>query len=154
MKITSILSGTLVASVLFASSAAMAAPDRHAQPNVNIPKLEMRIDAGVKSGQLTQGEERQLRGELRSLAFAVKAAMNDHKVTKRERANLEGKEAALGKHISKLATNKVFIKKHDDRRAPPPPMKPGSDNKKPIDQHNGHQQSDNGHQVFNQHNQR
>lgn len=146
MKMTSIFSGALVASVLFASSAAMAAPQpNHNRVDVNMPKLEMRIDAGVKSGKLTQGEERVLRTELRQLGASVKAALKDHKVTKRERASLEGKEAALSKHITKLANNKEVVKKYegkrDDKRDEhrPAPAKPDQGKKVQFEQNNGHQ---------------
>ncbi|MGB3916392.1 hypothetical protein J9253_12045 [Thiothrix litoralis] len=114
MKATSIFSGALVASVLFASSAAMAAPQgNHNRIDVNIPKLDMRIDAGVKTGKLTSTEEHQLRTELRQLGVSIKAAMKDRQVSKWERNSLENKEAALNKHITKLTNNNVVVKKQD-----------------------------------------
>ena len=108
MKTASIFSSALVASVLFASSAAMAAP----QHNVNLPKLEMRIDAGVKSGKLTNVEERQLRTELLQLGKSIKAAMKNSQVSKWEYNSLENKETALSRHITSLANNKAVVKKH------------------------------------------
>ena len=112
MKKINLFSSALIAGVLFASSAAMAAPQGHFQRvDVNIPRLDMRIDAGVKSGKLTRTEERQLRTELRRLGSAVKLAKNDHQVTRIERDKLERKEAALNRHITKLANNKAVVKK-------------------------------------------
>ena len=115
MKTVSIFSSALVASVLFASSAAMAAPQHNNRVDVNLPKLEMRIDAGVKSGKLTNVEERQLRTELRQLGESIKAAMKNSQVSKWEYNSLENKETALSRHITSLANNKAVVKKHDDR---------------------------------------
>jgi hypothetical protein len=114
MKATSIFSGALVASVLFASSAAMAAPQgNHNRIDVNIPKLDMRIDAGVKTGKLTSTEEHQLRTELRQLRDSIKTAMKDREVSKWERRRLENKETALSKHIIQLTNNNVVVKQQE-----------------------------------------
>ena len=115
MKTVSIFSSALVASVLFASSAAMAAPQHHNRVDVNLPKLEMRIDAGVKSGKLTNVEERQLRTELLQLGKSIKAAMKNSQVSKWEYNSLENKETALSRHLPSLANNTAVVKKHDDR---------------------------------------
>ncbi len=115
-----LFSSALIAGALFTSSVAMAAPHaQHQRLDVNIAQLDMRIDAGVKSGKLTQSEERQVRNELRALGASVKAALKDHKVTKRERANVADQEVALNKLITKLSNNKVVVKKderHDGKR--------------------------------------
>ena len=115
-----LFSSALIAGALFTSSVAMAAPHaQHQRLDVNIAQLDMRIDAGVKSGKLTQSEERQVRKELRTLGTSVKAALKDHKVTKRERANVADQEVALNKLITKLSNNKVVVKKderHDGKR--------------------------------------
>ncbi len=129
MKKTALITGTLMAAI-FASSAAMAdAPRRPAPPaapghhnvapmfvNVNTNALEKRIDAGAKSGKLTNSEERTLRKELRRLAAAVKAAKQDHRITAWERSNLERKEAQLKRNISKLMNNRAVENRHDNRR--------------------------------------
>ncbi len=149
MKKTTVFSSALIAGVLFASSAAMAAP--HEQNNrldVNMPKLEMRIDAGVQSGKLTPTEERQLRTELRQLGSAVRSAMRDHKVSKRERNSLESKETTLSQHITKLANNKAVVKQHGDHRQAPP--KPDNGYKAPFEQgkdHNAPPKPDNGYKA-------
>lgn len=125
MKTSSIFSGVLVAGVLFASTAALAAPQPfHNRVDVNIPQLEMRIDAGIKSGKLTPTEAHQLRTELRQLGTSVKTAMKDRKITKWERTSLESKEAALNRHITKLSNNKSVVSKH--------PVKPGFDHRMPF----------------------
>ena len=115
-----IIASAMVASVLFASSA-MAAPGpdlRFAQHDrgyvgVNIGKADSRIDAGVRSGQLTQSEERQLRSELRALIDTIRTVTQDRKVTSKERALLERKEAQLHKNITTLSTNRQVAKRFD-----------------------------------------
>lgn len=118
MKIQTIFSGALVTAILFASSAAMAAPN-HNQLNVNTHKMEMRIDAGVKSGKLTPNESRQLRSELSKLKATIKAANKDHKITNWERNTVQAKEKALNKHITVLSNNKVVVKKQDKHHQAP-----------------------------------
>ena len=124
MKNKIIIASAMVASVLFASSAmATPGPDfRFAQHDrgyvgVNIGKADSRIDAGVRSGQLTQSEERQLRSELRALIDTIRTVTQDRKVTSKERALLDRKEAQLHKNITTLSTNRQVAKRfdHDDR---------------------------------------
>lgn len=119
MKKITLFSSALMASVLFASSVAMAAPhEQHHRLDINVSKLDMRIEAGVKDGKLTPMEERELRTELRELSSAVKSAMTDHhKVTKSERFSLEAQETALDQHITKLANNRAVVKQDDRHEA-------------------------------------
>ncbi|WP_207252606.1 hypothetical protein [Thiothrix fructosivorans] len=142
-----LFSSALIAGALFTSSVAMAAPHaQHQRLDVNIAQLDMRIDAGVKSGKLTQSEERQVRKELRTLGTSVKAALKDHKVTKRERANVADQEVALNKLITKLSNNKVVVKKderHDGKRDQrdqhqPAPVKSDKMQHGQFDQGRGH----------------
>ncbi|MDD5391533.1 MAG: hypothetical protein PHE17_00805 [Thiothrix sp.] len=115
MKKTTLISTALVAGVLFASSAAMAAPFHGGYTGVNVGKLEQRIDMGVRSGDLTRGEESQLRGELRRLVEAVRQAKRDHRVTAGERNRLDRQEASLNRHIFKLSNNRDVARRHDRR---------------------------------------
>jgi hypothetical protein len=115
VKKTTLISTALVAGVLFASSAAMAAPFHGGYTGVNVGKLEQRIDMGVRSGDLTRGEESQLRGELRRLVEAVRQAKRDHRVTAGERNRLDRQEASLNRHIFKLSNNRDVARRHDRR---------------------------------------
>lgn len=129
MKKTAFITGALMAAI-FASSAAMAdAPRRPTAPvapghhnvapmfvNVNTNALERRIDAGAKSGKLTNSEERTLRKELRSLEASVKAAKKDRRITAWERSSLERKEAQLKRNITKLMNNRAVERRNDNRR--------------------------------------
>jgi hypothetical protein len=151
MKKMTLFSNVLIAGALFASSAAMAAPHEQHLPgmNVHMQQLEMRIDAGVSSGKLTEGEERQVRSALHQLGASVKAALRDHKISKRERSRLAGKEAALNKLITKLSNNRAVVQqekhrwddqrdgKRDqrDQRGQRPPMPPMPMQAPPFAQH-------------------
>lgn len=128
MKKTAIITGALMAAI-FASSAAMADGPRRPAPqapghhnvapmfvNVNTKALDMRIDAGVRSGKLTKSEERTLRSQLRSLEASVKAAKKDRRITAWERSSLERKEANLKRNITKLMNNRDVVRNHNDRR--------------------------------------
>ena len=147
MKKMTLFASALIAGTLFASSVAMAAPhEQHQRLDVNIAQLDTRIEAGVSSGKLTPSEERQARTALRALGASVKAALKDHKVTKRERASVAGQEIAVNKLITKLSNNKAVVKKdhrHDGKRDQrdqhqPAPVKSDKMQHGQFDQGKGH----------------
>jgi hypothetical protein len=69
-----------------------------------------RIRQGVKSGELTKGEARNLRGEQRTIQAEKQMAKADGKVTPAERAKL--------RHDQNKASRDIYRKKHNDREQP------------------------------------
>ena len=133
MKAFTLISGTLLAGLLVASSAAMAEPIHRPGgfDGVNISKLEFSIERGVRSGDLTRGEEKTLRTSLRSLMNSVHLAKKDNRITASERAGLERKESQLKRSIYQLSNNRDVARRdnrnnndhrsyNDNNRAPQP----------------------------------
>lgn len=132
MKTFTLISGTLLAGLLFASGTAMAEPMHRPGgfDGVNVVQLERSIDRGVRSGDLTRGEESTLRTSLRSLMHSVRLAKNDNRITARERAGLERKESQLKRSIYQLSNNRDVARRdhrndrdhrsYNDNRAPQP----------------------------------
>ncbi|QTR50586.1 hypothetical protein [Candidatus Thiothrix anitrata] len=119
MKTFTLISGTLLAGLLFASGSAMAEPThRHGGfSGINTVQLDRNIDRGVRSGDLTRAEEKTLRTGLRSLVNAVHLAKKDNRITARERANLERKESQLKRSIYRLSNNRdVASRDHRNNR--------------------------------------
>lgn len=111
MKLQTLFSTLLVAGAVFGSSVAMAAPGHGNSANtINIAALDARIDSGVATGKLTRSEERVLRSELKSLRYSVKMALNDHRLSNKERNSLERKESNLKRNIYKLSNNRVVVR--------------------------------------------
>lgn len=113
MKTFTLISGTLLAGLLFASGAAMAEPMHRPGgfDGVNVVQLERSIDRGVRSGDLTRGEESTLRTSLRSLMHSVRLAKKDNRITPRERAGLERKESQLKRSIYQLSNNSDVVRR-------------------------------------------
>ena len=116
MKTFTLISGTLLAGLLFASGTAMAEPMHRPGgfDGVNVVQLERSIDRGVRSGDLTRGEESTLRTSLRSLMHSVRLAKKDNRITARERAGLERKESQLKRSIYQLSNNRD-VARRDNR---------------------------------------
>lgn len=116
MQKLTVISSVLLASLVLASSAAMAMPPRFDDVGINVARLDFRINNGVQRGDLTHREERQLRTELRALLDAIKVAKQDRKVTTVERNKLQRQAAQLNRHINKLANNREVAQRDHERR--------------------------------------
>ena len=66
-----------------------------------------RINQGVKSGELTRAETRNVRAGRKDLHQDVKLAKSDGKITKGERKNLKREE--------RKSSRKIYRKKHNAR---------------------------------------
>lgn len=107
MKLKTLLTAGLISVSLLGASVASAAPHHHGnQLNFSIKKFEKRIKNGVRSGELTRFETRELRQKLRKLKRAVRKAKEDRKITKREKRNLEKRAKRLSRAIYKKKHNR------------------------------------------------
>lgn len=115
MKISKLLTIGLIAASL-ASTTAMAESQQHRSAqkhhqhhtltlNFSLKKFERRIDGGVRSGELTRKETRQLRKRLRNLRQDVRDARADKRISKREKRRLEKQAKRLSRSI--------YVKKHN-----------------------------------------
>lgn len=68
---------------------------------------QQRIKHGIKSGQLTRHEARQLRMQQAKVRHYKRMAMADGRVTPRERH--------LIRHTQKMANRNIYYKKHNKR---------------------------------------
>jgi len=73
--------------------------------NFSLKKFERRIKRGVRSGELTRKETRQLRKRLRNLRQDVRDARADKRISKREKRRLEKRAKRLSRSI--------YVKKHN-----------------------------------------
>ena len=78
-----------------------------AQENQSAKTQRSRIKQGVKSGELTKGEAKNLRKDEKNIRKEVKAARADGKVTHAERKEI--------RHEKREASRKIFRKKHNNR---------------------------------------
>jgi hypothetical protein len=108
MKLKALLTAGLISVSLLGASMASAAPHHHGnQLNFSVKKFEKRINKGVRSGELTRGETRELRRGLRKLKRAVRKAKEDHRITKREKQRLERRAKRLSRAIYEKKHNRV-----------------------------------------------
>ena len=126
MKRSILITTGMIAGLLFTSTGAFAAahgdsqriqPQQHAKSytknirGVNTDKLAQRIQKGVKSGKLTQGEARVAKQGLQSLKATIKVVLKDRKVTKWENSRVQKKNAQLTRKITRLMNNRTVAKR-------------------------------------------
>lgn len=101
MKRNTILTATLIAAsaTMLATSASADQIDRRQA------EQERRIQEGVRSGQLTRGEYRQLEAEQARIREMERRAKADGHVDRAERARIEAAQNAANRHI--------YQEKHD-----------------------------------------
>ncbi len=96
---------TLFAMVAAASVATCSVAPAHAAVNARQLNQERNIDAGVRSGKLTQREARSLRAEVRAIENNKRAYTRDGRYSNREKAMIHDQQAALSNRIDKLKAN-------------------------------------------------
>lgn len=103
----------LLASLVVISGQAFAErPHRPHDPGVNKRQHQQqhRVNQGVRSGELTRDETRQLREERRAIRQEERAYKSDGKLTREERKDLHQDLNDLSKDI--------YTEKHDDDKRP------------------------------------
>jgi polyisoprenoid-binding protein YceI len=102
-----------VSGASFAQASGSSTTDATATPRLDKrqAKQQQRIDQGVATGQLTQGEAARLEAEQQRNAKAEERAKADGVVTAKERARLEKREDRSSRHIAR--------QKHDRQQAKP-----------------------------------
>ncbi len=101
---------SLILTALLASAQTFAAEGRPRDPGVNHRQhhQDQRIKQGVRSGELTRAETRELARERREIRQEERAYKSDGKLTPEERKDLHQDLNALSKDIHE--------QKHDDER--------------------------------------
>lgn len=101
-----------IASVLVVATLSSPAFAGKRDPRVNGHQVRQheRIAQGVKSGELTHAEAKDLRGDQKSIRQEEKAFKSDGKLTKDERQELHQDQSAASKEI--------YAEKHDAQERP------------------------------------
>lgn len=135
MNKMNMIAGLVIGTLMAVSTSAMAGDhdkkgyDRHAgnnqhrhfqvnhkpQPKPRVffttAKVEKRIAAGKKNGQLTRDEVRLLDLQLAQLQSIIKVVSRDNQITNWERKHVENKTNALNQMCTNLLYNKQVVKK-------------------------------------------
>lgn len=93
--------------IMFALFAVSVQAQSTATPQVSKRQVKQskRIGQGVKSGELTKGETKQLAKQQRRINRSKKAAKADGQVTKKERANLHARQSAASRNVARKKNN-------------------------------------------------
>jgi len=100
----------LLAALVIVSGQAYAERPYDSSVNARQQRQEHRVKQGVRSGELTQDETRQLREQRRAIRQEEHAYKSDGKLTRDERKDLHQDLNALSKDI--------YTEKHDDEKRP------------------------------------